>query len=504
MIPTLSRLAGVALCCASPLFAQSDGPALGTPAVVFVDVATVSATGPLPPDELLRKGAGFGPVTPTGRPGAASVPSFTSSAIWGGGVAPPPFTVDAYSIGLDEVLATIPLGGLSWVAVPPAAWGAVEFSVTSASVGRPGTVVASEAATLAGAGADVFSLMLDGSSIPPSTMSRFPFDRPQRGLDSTQMGLAGPTGTTPGDIKAVDYYTPLYEVGAPITPPILPPEPRVFFSVDEESLYPSGGGSGTVPPSWFGATLPSAATILVTKWNGTMGLWGTPSVHLSYDQLGLDLHDDIDALAVDVLRCKILFSIVKTATSTLRDQLQIVYWTKTDSFSTTTSVGAYVTSDGTGTGESVARRAGVDVDDDIDAVCTIDPGNDGGTGSLTFGSPALVVSPFLKMAAQVYRDKALGGVPTITTVVSGVPTVATFPTKMLELWLASPTGGFYTLFPFPFYAELLDGSVPSDTRTVSFPDPALGALFGVDLDFIWVQRPPAPTMPSAVVMRISL
>lgn len=320
------------------------------------------------------------------------------------------------------------------------------------------------------------------------------------------------TGVSPGEISALDFYTPLYEAGPPVRP-FLPDEPTVFFSVSHEAVFPSGGGLSSVPPVWFAGSSPSSATILRTTWMKLAGAWSTPVVHLPYGALGLDIEDDIDALAVDQPKCLLLFSIAKTATSTLAEQLQIASWPCPDSarapeppwggYTSGTSTGVYVTG-GAGS-SSMASRTRVGTDGDVDGVCTVDPGKqEPFSAAVSYGSPVAMITPLKILGSGVYRDSGALG-PTITMTVTGLPTGPTFPPAFAEMWAGTPgIGGGYFLFPVPFYSELLDGSVPFDFRDVSFTAPSLGVISGLFVDFFWVVRPSTTIIPSSAMLRFVL
>ncbi|GEM_PF-2427825 len=505
---TLTLLSLLGLC--SPgLRAQSDGPLVAPPAFILVGPSTESSSGTLATDVFHRKTAGFKPYGPEVTPVGVLEPIFTTTKLFGGGVAPPTFEVNAYSVGLDIVLATVPVGGLSSVAVPPGAWGAIEFSVTRGTAGAPGSLIEAEVAAPDGAGADLFTLMVPGSFLPAPVFPCYPQDRPQRGQDATEMDLYA--GGSQGEIAALDFYTPLYEAGPPVRP-LLPDEPTVFFSVSHDAVFPPGPGVSTVPPSWFGGSLPSSATILRTTWMKTAGIWSTPVVHLPYFSLGLDVEDDIDALAVEQGKCLLLFSIAKTATSTLAQQLQIASWPCPDSargvepppggYTAGVSAGVYVTG-GAGS-PSVAARTQVGTDGDVDGVCTVDPGEQQPALAISYGSPYNAITPLKSLGSGVYRDSGASG-PTLTMTVTGLPIGPLAPPAFAELWAGTPTmGGGYLLFPAPFYSELLDGSVPFDSRDVSFTTPGLAVISGLSVDFFWVVRPSATIIPSSAMLRILL
>lgn len=484
------------------LRAQTEGPLTGTPAVVLVQPGTTGPGGALAADTLHRKTAGFVPYAPNRPSPGPMAPVYTTTAMFGGGIAPPAFEIDAFSTGLDCLMATPPAGGVSFTFVPPGAWGAVLFSVTPGTSGAPGSVISEQTGAPDGAAADFFTLVVPGSFLPPSVAPCYPQDRPQLALDSPDMGLFAPS--TPGDVSALDIYVPLYHAGPPITL-ALPPAPTVYFSVSNDAIMPPGGGPSLVPPAWFAGSAPSGATILKTTWIPMAGVWSVPTPHIAYFDLGLLVDDDVDALAVDEGKCLLLFSIVKTATSTLAQQLQVASWPKPSSpgdMGVTT--GVYVTSGG---GEPMAARARIGDDGDIDGTCLIDPSGEQTGGSVgihfAYGSPVLAITNEKTLGAGLYRDEAFFGLPTLTPTVHGVPTTPMMPPQRLELWFAYPTLGPYVIFPTPIYVELLTGAMPLPYRTLPLSAPLVGAVVGAQVDFFWIVQGKFPR-PSSPVLRISI
>jgi len=481
--------------------AQTEGPLAGTPAVVLVQPGTSGPGGPLASDIMHRKRAGFVPYAPNGPSPAVDAPVYTTEAMFGGG-SPPPFEINAFSTGLDCVLAAPPVSGTSLTAVPPGAWGAILFSVTPSTIGEPGGLIDALDDAPDGAAADFLTLMVPGSFLPPTVDPCYPQDRPQLAIDAPDMGLFEPGA--PGDVSSLDVYVPLYHAGPPITAS-LPPAPTVYFSVSRDAIDPPGGGPSLVPTVWFGGSAPSSATILKTTWIPVAGAWSVPVPHLTYVDLGLDLEDDVDALAVDELKCLLLFSIADTPASTLGEQLQIASWPKSDAADQGVATGIYVTAESGGT-EPVAGRTRIGSQGDIDGTCTIDPSGEqpGGVAvHFAYGSPAMAVTNEKTLGAGLYRDEAVPG-PTLTPTVHGVPDEPTSPLQRLELWVAFPVPmGPWLLLPAPIYLERLDGSVPLPHRTLPLVAPAVGAVLGAQVDMFWVIQGTFPR-PSSPVLRIAL
>lgn len=453
---SLTALA-VALTASTASSQLQEGPVLGAPNAFGVDDATFSAPGvPVPADRLQRKRVGFVSSTTVGRtvgpePDWDGLP-FLNQA----------FVADAFSIGQDVVNATVPSGGVSTIAVPPGGWGAIAYSVTRDTTGTPGSVVAEQSLELDGPGADLFSHVLPTSTFAPSIAPCFPPTTSQLAQDSPSMGLFD--GTNPGEMTYFDLYLPSYYAGSPARD-LVPDEPRVFFSVRDVDV--SGPGGSLVPPAWFDdGSSPSGATILVTRWvitgGGTSGFWTVPRVFLNYDELGLDVDDDLDALALSTAQCLALFSIVSKGAG-LGEQLQVVAWPCGPVFSgTSTQVGEYRDP----LNNAAARNMDLANDADIDGLCTIDPsGQDVGTCSPYYGWPVAKSAFNKKLSAQIWRDEA-APLPTATLVIDGVEPA--FAGKTLAVYAL--IGGFA---PIKIYEELLLPTT-KPTRTLPFPSNVLG------------------------------
>lgn len=477
---------------APSLAAQSAGVLTGTPATVFVGPGTSGPAGALGANQVHRKKAGFLPLggnAPVDQPGD---PVFTTSAMFNGGLGPPSFDVDALSLGLDVVTAAKPSAGVAMVDFVGAGggWGALGYSVSTDTNGEPGSLVEQEKLSPGGAAADLFTLMVYGSDIPPAVLAKYPIDVPQRALDSLEMDIVDSPAS---DITSVDLTMQLYQAGTPAKPS--DPSPVLFFSVSHDSIFPPGGGSSAVPPSWFDCGNPSGATILKTRWMPNLaepmgGHWTAPRVHLSYEHLGLDLHDDIDALAVDRAQGLVLFSIVATLTSTLDEQLQVASWplgTLTCAGMTgNVDVGIFSepsTLPGDFGAVAVANRMGLESTADIDSVCEEDPGSQSGGFPLAFGAPVGPGGIHNDLNIGVFRDDDDPLGPTITLTVANLP--ASGPGKVLEAYLLAPI--FLPVLSFP-----LDALAGATTFEASLAHPVLGGgtSIGSSASFIWVLRQP--------------
>jgi hypothetical protein len=477
------------LAVAGRVLAQTEGPLVGLPATILVGPGTESSAGPMSSFDFHRKTAGFVGYNASATVDASADPLFTTSAMFNNGLGPPDFHVDAISCGLEVLEVMPPEGGVSEVAIAPGDWSVLVYSVTRATAGEPGSLLESETLAPGGAGADLFSLTLPGSDIPPDVVSCYPIDVPQRTLGATEMDLAGPAGVTSSELASLDYQMTLYQAGPPIRAS-LPDDPIVFFSVDTESVFPPGGGPSKVPAAWFDCGLPSPASILKTQWDPVMGKWKPPKVHLAYDQLGLDQHDDIDALAVDRDSCLLLFSIRATATSTLAEQLQVATWdclagnpACTGRVPTGILVEPATDADGP---TPVASRTGAKESSagtpsgDIDGVCVIDPGTQGAM-ALAVGTPTGKGPAVRAMSAAIFRDDDdVAGGPTLTMTVSGLQPATAY--DRFELWL--PVG--------PSLINIL--SLPTsflgtkDVFKVSGSHPSLAADTVFTLSSFWLLR----------------
>jgi hypothetical protein len=474
--------------------AQSAGALVGTPATVLVGPGTASSTiGMLSGSELYRKAVGFvGFPVPGPAVDAPGDPVFTTTEMFGGGVAPPAFEVDALSLGLDVVPSKMPDLGVAEVDfMATGGWGTLLYSVSPGTQGTPGSLIAQEQAGAGGAAADLFSLMLPGSAIPPVLADCYPDDEPQRALDALEMELLG------GDITSADVTMQLYQLGSPVKP--AETSPVVYFSVAHDSVFPPGGGPSLVPPEWFDCGFPSGATVLRTRWivspaDPMGGFWTQPRVHLSYDHLGLGLHDDIDALAVDAERSMLLFSIRRTPMTTLDQQLQVAGWpvdaTTCADMNGAVKVGIYTVPSTDADGAvPVATHLGIGPVGEVDSVCVIDPATQTSVLAAAFGTPAIKVPGTKQLACGVYRDDdSLYALPAITVTVAGIPTVPPSGTVKVELYLLVPGSVLQILSqPFATFGGLDHAELPLAHSLLGGPMP-LNAV----ASFFWVVRQVAP------------
>ncbi len=318
---------------------QSSGLFAGTPAAI--SVASGGFQVPLRPHEIHVKTAGFhhgqvGEWQPSGN----GAPDFRLEAVFQmHGVPAGAFPdVDALSLGQDWVLADDSNGRID---VPPGQWGAVTFSVDRSTRGALGSVIRSESNRTDGAAGDVFSYVLPGSALPIVGVT-------ERAHDSSEINL------DPGDgqkeIDAVDHFIPYYTL--PAQNRLMPAVPSIYFSVSDATKH-------LVPVAWWGRTLPSGATILCTTLTPSAG-WSQPVVYRDYARIGLAVSEDLDALGLDLDNGRMLFS-TKTGS---RDPI-LFQDVKVD----LSTIETYADQNG----GPVSADIGLLENDDVDAICSMDP-----------------------------------------------------------------------------------------------------------------------------------
>jgi len=347
------------------LLAQSGSPLLALPHAFSVDPGTL-LPGFGPSDIALSDYGVDGILPPSGAPSGPDFSTFT------GGV---PVDVDAFSIGLDWVVAN-PLGE---AVIAPPQWGAISFSVSRATAGAPGGVIAEEAANVDGAAADVFAYIIPGSSLPPA-MVGVPF----RAQDSIEIDVA--LGAAPfGNLDAHDIFASLiYEQNPQLAALIGPP--TVYFSVSAATV-------AAIPPTW--TTVPSqlsGATVFSTTWLPTPGVWGPVTVAYTAADFGIDPSEDLDALALDLIRGFALFSVDPLLPGPAGPRDPILFCLPG---SGTNSV--YRLPTGSPISTEVTLGLGPD---DVDGICSLDPGS------------VLQPSPInLQMMVGTPGQPVLGGLP---------------------------------------------------------------------------------------------
>lgn len=509
----LRSLLAVAIPSLALLAQSSQGPFVGLPLHFAVGPMTLGPAGTaLSTNELYLKRAGFHDLLPA-PPYSPLRPEFTMDAMFGAG-RPAAFRIDAISSGYHTVFCSWNPAGDPILAIPAGAWGAMFFSVTRASPGTGVTAVAAEATRPDGAGADVFSLVLPGSTLPPALASCVPVGEAQRANDSTEMGFQHTTTAKP-ELGDFDPFFSFYEVEGSLAA-YLSPNPWVYFSLREPSGgFPSAPALLALVAPWFNtrsgpalippANQPSGATILRTKWVSTpTPHWSTPEVFLAFNELGLSAGDDIDALAVQEsgLVCLSLRG------GTLDQQLMVAefQWHAASPWSypsCTRTVRTYKYNDGTNAITQLAKAAGADGGGDVDAICEIDPSNANGVSGRGFsyvhdcrdglGLPT-------PMSASAYPTLSM--TPTTTTVamsVSGVPTSGLVLGALLAD-VRTPSSG--PTFNYPVVLDLWVVTAPF--RTTDWNTAATPSIYGLDLELQFLAVSSIGVISLADVVRLRL
>ncbi|MCK5941799.1 MAG: hypothetical protein KAI24_07520 [Planctomycetes bacterium] len=328
---------------------ESRGVLAGSPTALFVD--GTDPAGNADGTTLVHR-SGFSQSAPLTF-GAGSLAPDLRAILTAAG-SPTTIDLDDFSTGRDELL--IDANGV--LDVDPEQWSVWSFSLRDGAAGAPGSLIEQQALE-GGLGAAVFSYVLPGSGLPAPLVGRT-----QRSHSVRDLGLSS---SSPVEVDGLDLPLVLgidqslgLTGGAPTT------EPGFAGLVGTQAIYftVSHATRDFVPGAWWGNTSRSGATILCVQPSPFGGSWGQPQVFLSYAELGLGQDEDIDALAVDAANEKVLFSVV----GNLRDQLLFV------DFSTDGANPVPVT---TPSGTRVSDEIGKAQNDDVDAVCALDPDLEG-------------------------------------------------------------------------------------------------------------------------------
>jgi len=390
----------------------SRGVLAGAPVAVLVDGGL--APGADAETRVHRNGFSLAPTVPL--PPAAGAADLRAILTLHG--APAALDVDDISTGRDDVL----IDSSGRLAVPTGSWAVLSFSVTSSAVGVPaaGTQPASRIAQQAAegdVGATLFTWNLPGSSLPTALVGT---GLVERSHSRAELGLPAP-GPTPAEVDGIDVPLVLGLDQAGLT--ALEPGFAALIA-NPQSIYftVSHATRGLVPASWWTfngtPTLSSGATILRTQKFGVT--WTQPTVFQPYWLLGLQRDEDIDGLAYDGLRDKLLFSCV----GTVRDQFLFVDMI----FDGPAGAVPVTQSDGV---TRVSQSVGKGQNDEVDALCTIDPrfnslglpvvaGEDFGSSCGTpqnglLGTPAVHASAFRRRSGAVtFYDTWMTGWPPVT------------------------------------------------------------------------------------------
>ncbi|MCR9246435.1 MAG: hypothetical protein NXI31_15485 [bacterium] len=324
---------------------QSGGPMAAIGQGYSLDTATAATIPGITAASVVQSATDFDAAYPTVFVPPPGVANFATLPI------PAGLDVDALSIGLDWVVSN----GAGTATVPPGQWAAITYTVSPLTAGVPSTVVATEVANPDGAQGDVFSYILPGSSLPITIVGI-----PQRARDSTEISVFTPPAGR-GNLDAHDLFIGLIYRDNPQYAATLPP-PTCYFSVTD-------GTATAIPAAWGAAGLRSGATIYSTTWdptaNGGVGGWDPVVVAYTPATFGLTAQDDIDALALDLVRGEVLFSVDPFVTP----GLPTLMWSVLGS-------GAWSEYRLPGAGGSVSIALGVGpAPDDLDGVCALDPGD---------------------------------------------------------------------------------------------------------------------------------
>lgn len=355
--------------------------------------------------------------------------------------------VNAMSLGQDWLLIDDNTGIID---IPANRWAAFNFSVSRAATGAANGIVAQEAAQPDGPGADLFSYAFLGSTLPDELMGKT-----QRMHDSREIDV-GDGSMNRRDIDAIDQYMPLYRLD-PVLAATMPPAPKIYFSL-------SSASAAIAPTWWFSGTFPSGATILQVAWNPSSNTWSCPSLFKPYFDLGLLVTDDVDALALDIERARLVFS----TTDTTRDQLEFI------SCSLDIAVPVPVKEhQEVGPPKKVTEKMGLLEGDDVDGVCGIDPSITRRLGTVhgtivntifyVLGTPVdPVFPPANTLQASAFRIDTAAGPTVFSQLVGWPPHTGQGPG--LALLTFSPAGQLNPLFA-------IDGGVRTHIMPVHCGDP---------------------------------
>lgn len=453
-VRAILRLAPLALV-ATPLAAQcSAGPFIGTPvSMSFAD----GNGGVYARHEAYHKALGFAPGAPAIWPNPTGQPVFSFANALGmcSGWLPPLPDIDSMSLGEDWILAN----ANGRVNVPPDRWGALVFSVTRTSTGVTGSAIRRESN---GRGADLFSYVLPGSAMPAELVGVT-----ERAHDSREIDV----GAVDQELDALDAFPPLF-LSEPFVQGSMNTPTRWYFTV-------SAATQSQVHPFVWNGTTPSGATIFVCTRQSN-GSWGCPQIWKTHAELGLSAREDIDALAIDEANQQLLFS----TRSKLPDPLMFFDYGVDGPVPV-----VYSTAQGT----PVSDALGLGEDDDIDAICAIDPSVRGATGPGLNGMAFFMGTP---------RPKAFGFLPAADLESSAFRVTTPGPAdsayrSFVKGWPGNAAGAgvaslFWsladqpaTLVPFVVLARNPTDSICGNPVHATLPVPDVPAMRGLQVDLRW-------------------
>ena len=439
---------------------ESRGPLAGAAVAVAVDA------GPVAGDGLTRAHRnGFqGPLATI--PPGGSLPNL--GAILAAQGAPPNIDYDDISLGRDDVL----FDGAGFSDVANDSWGAVTFSLRDNAIGAPGPegLRIRQEVALGSIGSALFTFVHEGNLLPAEQVGRV-----ERSHSRQELGIS-----VGADVDSIDFPAMLgAEQSAlansdPMFGPLDPYPHSIYFTVSSASL-------GAVPAVWWGvpATPMSGATIFVITRATQSAPWTSPAVWKTFADLGLTQAEDIDGLAIDRARSRVMFS----CTGTFRNQFNVL-----NGISLVMPVPQIARqADGT----PISQATGLGASDDVDAICTLDPtigssggpppvGDDFGSSCGTprfglLGVPSVHASAYRRFeAGQRYFDTWMVGWPPVTAIGPGV--AALFAT----------VGNDPTLIPLDLQLRNVTSSVPGNPIHYALNIPPNAALGGLRITFRWV------------------
>jgi hypothetical protein len=443
----------------------SGGPLMGAPAALTVDgqIGATGAAGTIYRSSTMTKANGFGSALPA--PSWPALRNLDLAQIFANfGLTPAEVAAidtDDLSMGEDWVLAD----NSGRVSVPGNAWAAITFSVTVRSQGEARSRLHREAMN-GTVGADIFSYVLPGSALPGAVVGQV-----ERAQDSAEMGL--PAGT---EVDGLDTLASLRNQAQDLGP-YLPAADDIYFTLSSASA-----ALPTVLP-WFGANTPSGASILRTRRIGVT--WTMPMVWMNHTDLGLLASDDIDALAIDKAGRKLLFSLRGGSL----DQIMFFSWPAGTFPLVQVPPVPYVQANGT---TPVSTSIGLLQNDDLDAICSMDPttrGAVGGSNPLWFcvgatRPTATAFAPPEPLWASAFRDHAaLPPGAVFDTWMVGWPPVAQ-RSPGLAVLAATIDDSLAPVFTLSLQVRD-DTSLNGDPRHHRWRLPATTSLTGLGLTFRW-------------------
>ncbi|MBL8749702.1 MAG: hypothetical protein JNK78_11120 [Planctomycetes bacterium] len=447
----------------------SRGVLAGAPAAVLVD----GGISPGADAETRVHRNGFSLAPTIAFPATPSAPDL--AAILAANGAPAGLDVDDISTGRDDVL----FDGNGVMTVEPSSWAAMSFSLRVGATGVVGSGsqgpsrIAQQAAA-GDIGTTLFSWIFPGSSLPAQLVGVV-----ERSHSRAELGL--PVGTNEVDGLDVPLVLGLDQAALGQVEPnfgaLIANPQAIYFTVSHATR-------DLVPVSWqlYGpsTTLSSGATIYRVLRSTPLGSWTPPHVFRPYWAMGLSRDEDIDALAVDIVRQKMLYSMVGTT----RDQF-LVHDLSTDGIPVPRDA---LLPDGT---TKVSQSIGKAQNDDVDAVCTLDPtigsigspppaGDDFGWSCGTprqglLGTPAIHASAFRRReAGATWYDSWMIGWPPSTGVGPGFAAMFLTFGPALDLNLFSP-----------IFLRNPASPLVGDPQTFALAVPPTISLTGFDVTVRW-------------------